>query len=75
MIFTKLFRADNAREQKTFGNGLGLYMTKSIVEHSGGKIWFSSKGGSASGGESGTTFYVTIPASGMKAKTGTKSLT
>lgn len=74
-IFTKLFRADNVREKDTEGTGLGLYIVKSIVEQSRGKIWFSSKGGSASGGESGgTTFYVTLPLDGMKRKVGTKAL-
>src|SRR3989344_5471499 len=68
-IFTKFFRADNVRDKDTDGTGLGLYIIKSIVENSGGKIWFSSPGGSALGGESsenpGATFYVTLPLNGM----------
>lgn len=67
-IFTKLFRADNARESDSDGTGLGLYIVKSIIEHSGGNVWFESEEGK------GTTFFVTLPMSGMKKKEGTRSL-
>ncbi len=67
-IFTKLFRADNIRETDAEGTGLGLYIIKSIVENSGGKIWFDSLEGK------GTTFYVTLPLSGMERKTGSRAL-
>jgi signal transduction histidine kinase len=61
-IFTKLFRADNARDMDTDGTGLGLYIVKSIVDNSGGKIWFTSP--QKSGGR-GTTFSVTLPIHGL----------
>jgi len=67
-IFEKLFRADNVRQTDTEGTGLGLYIVKSILENSGGKISFKSEE------NKGTTFYVTIPLSGMKKKEGTKAL-
>ena len=67
-IFSKLFRADNAKESETEGTGLGLYIIKSIVDHSGGRIWFSSEEGK------GTSFYVTFPLSGMRKKEGSKTL-
>ena len=62
-IFTKFFRADNVRSKDTDGTGLGLYIVKSVVENSGGKIWFTS---SEKEGESGTTFYVALPLDGTK---------
>ncbi len=62
-IFTKLFRADNVRNKDTDGTGLGLYIVKSVVENSGGKIWFESSGGKKN---TGTTFYVTLPLYGIE---------
>jgi signal transduction histidine kinase len=67
-IFTKLFRADNVKEQDTEGTGLGLYIVKSIVDHSGGKTWFESEE------KKGTKFHVLLPLKGMKKKEGTKEL-
>ncbi len=54
-IFQKFFRAKNVRKLDTDGNGLGLYITKSIVERLGGTIGFQSAEGK------GTTFTVTLP--------------
>jgi signal transduction histidine kinase len=54
-IFTKFFRASNAAKIDTEGSGLGLFITKNIIEAHGGKIWFESEEGK------GTTFYFTIP--------------
>ena len=68
LIFNKLFRADNAKQQGVEGTGLGLYITKTIVEKSGGKIWFESEE------NKGTTFLITFPLTGMRAKEGTKML-
>ena len=67
-MFKKLFRADNIRALDTEGTGLGLYIVKSVVEHSGGKIWFESEE------NKGTTFYVELPLGGMEKKEGTKAL-
>ncbi|MDP2629619.1 MAG: PAS domain S-box protein [Candidatus Harrisonbacteria bacterium] len=54
-VFQKLFRADNAQQTASDGTGLGLYITKSIVEQFGGSINFISKEGE------GSTFMVDIP--------------
>lgn len=71
-IFTKMYRGDNARTIDSDGNGLGLYMVKSILESSGCKIWFESP---PKGNKEGTAFYVYIPKEGMKQKSGAKHLT
>ena len=67
-IFTKLFRADNAREVDPDGTGLGLYIIKSIIAQTNGKIWFESSEGK------GTAFYITIPVNWMEPKSGTRKL-
>lgn len=67
-IFTKLFRADNVKAKETEGTGLGLYIIKSILDNSGGAITFDSEE------NKGTTFYVRLPLTGMKKKTGEKEL-
>lgn len=67
-IFSKLFRADNARTLEPEGSGLGLYIVKSIVTVSGGKISFESEE------NKGTTFSVSFPSAGMQQKTGKKQL-
>ena len=67
-IFTKLFRADNIKTKDTEGNGLGLYMIKTMLEQAGCTISFKSKE------NHGTTFLVTIPKNGMRKKAGTKLL-
>jgi PAS domain S-box-containing protein len=54
-IFSKLFRADNIKEVKANGNGLGLYLVKLIVDRMGASIRFDSKE------NCGTTFYVKLP--------------
>ncbi len=67
-IFSKLYRADNVRKKDTSGTGLGLYIVKSILDHIGGEIWFSSVE------NKGTIFTLTIPTKGMNKKAGKKKL-
>jgi signal transduction histidine kinase len=54
-IFTKLFRADNVIGKDTEGTGLGLYIAKSIVDQTGGALWFDSEE------NKGTTFFALLP--------------
>ncbi len=68
-IFKKFYRSSNAKQIRPDGSGLGLYIAKSIVESSGGKIWLESSVGH------GTTFFFTLPLTGMKAKEGEVTLT
>lgn len=67
-IYTKLFRADNAREIDTDGTGLGLYIVKSILDEAGGKVTFKSEE------NKGSVFTVSLPEKGMKKREGVKSL-
>ena len=53
-IFEKFSRLDNATRNEIEGTGLGLVITKKLVNLLGGKIWFESQYGA------GTTFYVDI---------------
>ena len=54
-LFTKFFRATNARQQRPDGTGIGLYMAKKVVVAHGGTIMFSSKEGK------GSTFGFKLP--------------
>lgn len=54
-VFSKFTRGDNVERMDTEGTGLGLFMTKNIVEAHNGMIWFESKEGK------GTTFYIVLP--------------
>jgi signal transduction histidine kinase len=54
-LFQKFYRADNARNERPNGNGVGLYLVKRVIEDQGGKIIFESAEGK------GSTFGFTLP--------------
>jgi two-component system sensor histidine kinase VicK len=53
--FTKARRPGLRGEKST---GLGMFITRALVERHGGRIWFESREGA------GTTFYVQLPVHG-----------
>jgi signal transduction histidine kinase len=54
-IFQKFFRSEDPKAREVPGAGLGLNITRSLVEMQGGRIWFESAHGR------GTTFHFTVP--------------
>lgn len=54
-IFQKFFRSQNALKNQTEGTGLGLFIAKSIIDMSKGRIGFQSKE------NRGSTFWFEIP--------------
>jgi PAS domain S-box-containing protein len=52
-LFERFYRAQGVR--RTEGLGLGLFITKMLVEAHGGRIWVESESGQ------GSTFYFTLP--------------
>jgi len=55
IIFDRFMKIDNNKQHLYRGTGIGLYLTKQLVEMFGGKIWLESQLGE------GACFYFTIP--------------
>lgn len=54
-IFRRFYRIDNRLARETQGSGLGLFLTRAIVEAHGGRIWVESQVGK------GSRFIFTLP--------------
>lgn len=66
-LFTKFYRAGNAKKARPDGTGLGLFMAKKVVVAQGGAIIFKSEEGK------GSTFGFTFPKAKMLAPTPPRS--
>ena len=55
-IFTRFYRVDKSRSRNAGGSGIGLTISKHIIETHGGKIWVESDGKGK-----GSTFVFTLP--------------
>lgn len=54
-VFERFYRVDDALTRSTQGTGLGLYLSRAIVDAHGGHVWAESQHGQ------GTTFTFTLP--------------
>ena len=54
-IFDRFYRVENRLSRRTQGTGLGLYLSRAIVEAHGGRIWVESMP------EKGSIFIFTLP--------------
>lgn len=63
MLFTRFFRSESAHVTGESGTGLGLYITRALVELHGGQIWAESELWQ------GSTFNVTFPIAGRPTTT------
>jgi len=54
-IFERFRQVESEKKRKYGGNGLGLSISKNLIELMGGKIWFESELGI------GSTFYFSLP--------------
>jgi PAS domain S-box-containing protein len=54
-LFQKFYRVDNSATRTIGGTGLGLFISRKIIELYGGRVWVTSEL------DKGSTFYINIP--------------
>lgn len=54
-LFQKFYRIDNSATRTIGGTGLGLYITRKVIEFYKGRVWVESKLGE------GSTFFINLP--------------
>jgi anti-sigma regulatory factor (Ser/Thr protein kinase) len=67
-LFTKFYRASNARKQRPDGTGVGLFLAKKVIDAHGGSVLFESVEGK------GSTFGFRVPLEELRASTDTDNL-
>jgi len=65
-LFTKFYRASNARKRRPDGTGVGLYLAKKVIDAHGGKVLFESVE------NKGSTFGFKLPTKNLLAKNNPK---
>ncbi len=63
-LFSKFYRAENAKKMRPDGTGLGLFMAKKVIVAQGGALIFKSTEGK------GSTFGFSFPRKSMEVKAG-----
>ena len=61
-LFTKFYRASNAKKRRPDGTGVGLYLAKKVIDAHGGRVLFESVE------NKGSTFGFVLPAKKLLAK-------
>ena len=67
-LFTKFYRASNARRQRPDGTGVGLFLAKKVIDAHDGKVLFESVEGK------GSTFGFTLPLDELRVRSETDDL-
>ena len=61
-LFTKFYRASNAKKRRPDGTGVGLYLAKKVIDAHGGRVLFESVE------NKGSTFGFVLPAKKLLVK-------